>query len=52
MDDDKRKKKAPKTDGVRRPETRPLTTNPKQAGDADSPNLPDFGQSVEAGGVD
>jgi len=53
MDDDKRKDKKPRdTGGVRRPATKPVINNPKQAGDADSPSLPDFGQSIEAGGVD
>lgn len=53
VDDDKPKEKKPGgTGGVRRPATRPVINNPKQAGDADSPLLPDFGQSVEAGGVD
>lgn len=53
MTDDKRQAKKPvETDGVRRPATKPVLKNPKQAGDPDSPALPDFGQSVEAGGVD
>ncbi len=52
-DDDKRKgKKTKDTGGVKRPASGPILTNPKQAGDPDSPSLPDFGQSVEAGGVD
>ncbi len=51
-DDDKKKPKKPDTGGVRRPASGPTINNPKQAGDADSPSLPDFGQSVEAGGVD
>jgi hypothetical protein len=31
---------------------KPLLTNPKKPGDPESASTPDFGQSVEAGGVD
>jgi hypothetical protein len=54
MDDDKQKKdkKPAERGGVRRPASKPITKHPREAGDPDSPSGPDFGQSVEQGGVD
>jgi hypothetical protein len=54
MDDDKQKKdkKPAEKGGVRRPESKPTLKHPREAGDSDATPGPDFGQSVEQGGVD
>jgi hypothetical protein len=49
----KQKKKQPRgSGGVHRPDNKPVLDHPDKPGVPRSPSGPDFGQSIEAGGMD
>ena len=48
----KKHKKADQKGGAQRPQTKPLLNHPDKPGEPSSPSGPDFGQSIEVGGMD
>ena len=48
----KKNKKRQEKGAVQARETKPLVNHPNKPGEAPSPSGPDFGQSIEAGGMD